>query len=321
VVTAIAESDDRCRETASSLAPAARLFSDYHELIANADVDAVVICLPTGLHAPAAEAAMERGMHVYVEKPLATCMTDARRLAHSALRAGCTTMVGFNFRFHPLVIELRQAVQTGQLGELVSIHTEFCSAGRELPNWKRNRDSGGGALLDLASHQFDLLSFVTGSGIRDVSCLISSRRSQDDTAVGTLRLSNGVPVSMVAALSAVDVHRIEVTGVKGSLTFDRYRSSRLSFRPGRRDFATAARLRASAEWLIRAPLSLGDVLRPPRESSFGSALGEFVEAAIRNEPAEPGFQAGLNSLAVVRAAEQSASHGRRTDVAEWSEPA
>lgn len=313
-VVAIAEPDAACRQKARALAPRARLYADFHELLAEAAIEAVVICLPPDLHADAGLAAFRRGLHVYVEKPLATTLEDGQRLLEAAGTAGSVGMVGLNFRYHPLVVALRRAVADGVVGEPVVIRSEFCAAGRQLPAWKRDRGSGGGALLDLASHQFDLLGFVTGQSILDLDCTLSSRRTEEDTAVAQLRLSGGLVATVLAALSAVDRHCIEVTGSEGTLSLDRYASSRLEFRPARRDFARAARLRASAAWLARAPRSLKDILSPPRETSFAAALAVFVAAARRGEPAEPGLAAGLQSLTAVLAAERSARDGRRIAV-------
>ena len=314
-VVAIAEPDATCRQTARALAPRARLFPDFRELLAEVAIEAVVICLPPDLHADAVRAAFRRGLHVYVEKPLATTLEEGRAVVESATAAGTVGMVGLNFRYHPLVLALRRAVADGVVGEPVAIRSEFCAAGRRLPAWKRARGSGGGALLDLASHQFDLLGFVSGQSILDVDCALSSRCTEEDTAVAQLRLSGGLVATVLAALSAVDRHCMEVTGSEGTLSFDRYASSRLEFRPARRDFARAARLRASAGWLARAPGSLKDILSPPRETSFAAALAAFVAAARRGEPAEPGLAAGLQSLTAVLAAERSARDGRRIAVA------
>lgn len=318
-VTAIAEANDRRRQEAAALATGAAHFCDYRELIDTADVDAVVICLPPDHHASAAEAALKRGLHVYVEKPLATRLSDARRILDAAAGSNVVAAMGFNFRFHPLVQSMRDTVRAGGLGEMVSIQSEFCAAGRELPDWKKRRDTGGGALLDLASHQFDLVTFVSGCAITEVNCMMSSRIHEEDTAVVGLRLSDGTLATVLAAVSAVDVHRMQIKGSKGALVFDRYASSRLDFRPAHRDFRRSARIQAAAQRLQQFPRSLADSLFPPRENSFASALAEFVRSARsgRSTASEslPGLGSGLDSLAVVRAAERSARLGRTVKLA------
>jgi predicted dehydrogenase len=308
-VTAIAEADSGNREACRSLAPGAVRYEDYRELIAARPLDAVVVCLPPALHADAAIAAFERGLHVYLEKPLATTLADGQRIVRAWRGAGTTGWVGFNFRFHPLAVKLRAAIAGGAVGDPLGARTAFCAAGRELPAWKRRRASGGGALLDLASHQFDLLAYVLGQELVEVSAVLGSRVSEEDTALTQLRFSGGALASVFTALSAVEEHAMEVIGPAGRLSFDRYHASRLRLSPARRDFGGAARLRAAGAVLAGWPRALRDALSPPRERSFALALAAFVQAA-RGEPvAGPGLDLGLNSLAGVLAAEQAARSG------------
>lgn len=313
-LTAIAELDPGNREACRSLAPKATWFSHYHELLAASPLDAVVICLPPALHAEAAIASFERGLHVYLEKPLATTLKDGQRILHAWRRAGTTGGIGFNFRFHPLAIELRAAVARGVLGAPLGARTAFCAAGRELPEWKRRRASGGGALLDLASHQFDLLAYVLNQEMVEVSSLLESRVSEEDTALTQVRFSGGAVASVFTALSAVEHHSMEVIGPEGTLSFDRYQASRLLYSPARRDYGKAARLRAAGAVLAAWPRALRDALLPQRERSFAQALAAFVAAARGRPSTGPDLDVGLQSLAMVLAAEQAARTGRQVTV-------
>jgi predicted dehydrogenase len=313
-LAAIAEQDTGSREACRGLAPRAALFEDYHDLIAAAPLDAVVICLPPALHAEAAIGSFERGLHVYLEKPLATTMEDGQRIVSAWRRAGTTGWSGFNFRFHPLAIEMRAAIARGVVGEPLGARTTFCAAGRELPDWKGRRGCGGGALLDLASHEFDLLPFLCGQRIVEVSCMVNSRESEDDTAFSHLRFSGGLVASVFTALSAVEQHRIEIVGPRGQLSFDRYHASRIRCSPARRDFGRAARLREAGVLVAGWPRALRDVLLPRRERSYALALAAFAEA-VRGRPSTgPDLDAGLQSLAVVLAAEQAARSGHPVSV-------
>jgi predicted dehydrogenase len=308
-LAAIAEPDPGNREACRSLAPGAKRFEHYQELLAERSLDAVIICLPPALHAEAAIAGFERGLHVYLEKPLATTLEDGRRIVRAWRDAGTTGWIGFNFRFHPLAVELRAALARGVVGAPLAARTTFGAGSRELPEWKRRRASGGGALLDLASHQFDLLPFLLGQQIVEVGCLVSSRCSEDDTALSQLRFSGGAVASVLTALSAVEEHRVEIVGPGGELTFDRYHASRLRFRPPRRDFGRSARLRDAGGLITGWPRALRDVLLPRRERSFALALAAFAEAARGRASPGPDLESGLRSLAVVLAAEQAARAG------------
>ena len=147
------------------------------------------------------------------------------------------------------------------LGEPVAAHTVFCAARRELPSWKRRRSSGGGALLDLASHHVDLMRFLFDSEIVDVHASLRSVETEDDTAVVTLRLANGALTTTLVSLAAAEEDRVAVYGTRGGLVFDRYRSSRLAFVPPVRPATTAERLQAGREALAAAAGRVRDAVR------------------------------------------------------------
>jgi predicted dehydrogenase len=313
-MAAIAEQDDEQRELCLEAAPGAATFKHFEDLFASVQLDAVVICLPPALHAEAAVASFQRGLHVYLEKPLATTREDGERVIRSWLQAGTVGWIGFNFRFHPLVIEMRDAFQQGNIGQLVTAHTCFSSAGRDLPVWKQHRKSGGGALLDLACHDFDLLGFVLGQDIVEVNALLNSRSSAEDTAEVQLRLASGQTVSDFTSLAAADQHRMEIIGTGGELRWDRYRSSRLHVNRAKRDFSKSARLRAAVSACAETPRAIGDALFPPREGSFERALAAFTGACLGLSVDGPELSAGLDSLAVILAAEQSFRSGTKVTV-------
>ena len=308
-LSAVAEPEiDGC-DAVRSLAPRASLFPDYRSLLASSQLDAAVICLPPALHADAAVACFEQGLHVYLEKPLATTSEDGERVVAAWKQAGTTGVVGFNYRFHPLVIELRTAIRSGILGELVGAQATFSSSPRALPKWKRCRDSGGGALLDLASHQFDLARFVFEREFTEVNAFLRAVSSEDDTAVVEARLSDGALITFFVSLVATEEDRMEVVGSSGKIVFDRYRSSRLNFIPSARDFSKNARAKAAMRAMAAAPRALRDLVLPPRERSFAAALGAFIAAIRLADSVAADLNDGLECLKLVAAAEQAAHRG------------
>jgi len=310
VVAALAETDVTRLQDARRGVPDARWFTDYGELLEHGGLEAVVICVPPFLHAKAAIAAFERGLHVYLEKPIATTVDDATRIVAAWRLAGTQGQIGFNFRFHPLVVQLREALRNGVLGEIVGVRTVFCGATRAQPEWKRQRSTGGGAPMELASHHVDLARFLFDQEVVEVGAALRSIESENDTASIDLRLADGPLVTIFTSLSAIEEDRIEVYGSRGALVFDRYRSSRLRFVPAHRDFRRLARLRASAATLAALPRTLRDVVSPPPERSYALAFAAFARAVQNNCAAAPNLDDGLRSLAVVAAAERAASSGR-----------
>ncbi|MCS6859689.1 MAG: Gfo/Idh/MocA family oxidoreductase, partial [Abditibacteriales bacterium] len=166
---------------------------------------------------------------IYLEKPLATNLDEAQTVLTAWRTAGVVGMVGFNYRFHPLYERIRQHVQSGKLGALVGARSVFCTPARPLPTWKQFRHSGGGVLLDLASHHVDLVRFFFGQEVREVSAALRSQRSDDDSAMLQLRLDDGLPVQSFFSMNAVDEDRFEIYGTAGKLAVNRYRSLDVEF--------------------------------------------------------------------------------------------
>lgn len=311
-LVALAESDPVRLERASARVPGALRYGDYRELLEQSDVDAVVIALPTSMHAEATATALERGKHVYVEKPLATSSAEARPVLESWRHSGAVARIGFNLRFHPLYESARRALHAGAIGELVAARSVLCSAPRDLPAWKRSPASGGGALLDLASHHLDMACFLLGQEIRDVSAVLRSVRTEEDTAMLTCRLADSTTVQGLFSTSALEEDRFEIYGDRGKLVVDRYRARDVERVAASPHAGRADRLRRAAMLARQAPLRLRDVLLPPAEHSFAAALASFAGGILRGttDERDADLDDGYRSLLAVDAARESARAGR-----------
>ena len=314
-LVAIAEPDRQRREEAARQAPGAEAREDYLELLQMPTVDAVLICLPTALHSEAAEAAFKAGKHVYLEKPVAMDAMGARRVLDAWKQADTVGMIGFNYRFNPLYQEARTWIRSGRLGEIVAVRSVFAAAPHTLPEWKQTRQTGGGALLDLASHHADLLHFFTGLEVKEVTCQTQSQNAEDDSAVIGMRLAGGLLAQTFVSLGAAEEDRFEIYGERGKLTVDRFRSVGVEIRGPRQADATWSR-KIAKNWntLRRSPYHLQKRLAIGFEPSYQRALSHFVTTAhawVQGERkvVSPDLADGCRSLAVIAAAEESA----RTD--------
>lgn len=304
-IVAVADPDPSRRAAALRHAPHAVAHADHRDALA--DVDALVLCLPSALHAEAAIAALERRRHVYVEKPLATALGDADRVVAAWRRAGVVGMMGFNYRFNRLYRSAKRLLDARAIGELVAARSVFSIADRDLPTWKRTRREGGGALLDLGSHHVDLVRHLFGEPVVEVSAEARSRRSEDDTVTVSLRMATGLVVQSLFAFGSADTERFEIVGSDGTLTVDRRRhQDAVIERPGDR----RSRLGSIARALASAPYVLEKRRVPGHEPSHRIAFERFV-AAIRGEVVtSPDLDDGRSCLAIVDAAERSARSGR-----------
>lgn len=134
-------------------------FSDIEEILDFEKLDAVAICTPNHLHEPHVQAALARGVHVLVERPLALSAGGAQKILRLAEKKNCTLMVGMNHRYRSDVQIVRSFVQSGELGKLESIRGSWhvFRPSRAQLGWRQRRDeSGGGAMLDLGHAILDL---------------------------------------------------------------------------------------------------------------------------------------------------------------------
>ncbi len=314
-VVAFAEPDEERRQIARRQLPQAVAFADYRELLDQAEIEAVVVCLPNALHSEAAIAALQAGKHVYLEKPLALNLDDGRKLLEAWRHSGQVAMIGFNYRFNPLHQEVQRHLREGRLGNLLGVRSVFTTPPGRAPEWKQRRATGGGALLDLGSHHVDLMRFWFKQDILDVTATVKSERVEADTATLESRLANGLVVQSFFSMSSVDDDRFEIYGQRGRLCLDRYNSWNVEVTGLRRASVPLRHFGQALAWLPRSRFGVKKLLAPAREPSFAAALAHFVVAAKSRRQTSPNFEDGFHSLAAIIAAEESARTGHRVRVA------
>ncbi|OLB65006.1 MAG: oxidoreductase [Actinobacteria bacterium 13_2_20CM_2_72_6] len=168
-VSAVAASTpSRAAEAAERLS--AGRAAGAEELVTADDVDVVHVCTPNHLHVPLVERALAAGKHVVCEKPLATDLAGARRLADLAASAGVVAAVPFVYRFYPTVRAARTRIARGDAGPLHLLHGSYLQDWLSRPedgNWRVDAGLGGAsrAFGDIGVHWCDLVEFATGHRI------------------------------------------------------------------------------------------------------------------------------------------------------------
>jgi predicted dehydrogenase len=169
--------------------------------------DAVVIATPAGTHPQLARAALDAGMHVYCEKPIATTSDEGYALHAYATERGRVVQVGFQFRFHKGYAAMRDAL--GKLGDVRRVHvsaTNWFRAQRyfDVSPWRATwRTAGGGVLMNQAVHQLDALIAAVGMPKRVTATVrnVVHRAEVEDDASAVLEWGNGARGTLVASLS------------------------------------------------------------------------------------------------------------------------
>lgn len=176
--------------------------TDWREVVADSDVDAVVVAVFNKYLSPISVAALQAGKHVLCEKPPGRNAAEAAAMAEAAQRTGCQLKLGFNLRFHPAIRAGREAVASGQIGDLLFIRAVYGHGGRPgySDEWRGDIDlAGGGELLDQGVHLLDLTRWFLGE-LKEVAAITPQwvwRAGQvEDNAFVILRTDGGKVASL-----------------------------------------------------------------------------------------------------------------------------
>jgi myo-inositol 2-dehydrogenase/D-chiro-inositol 1-dehydrogenase len=316
-IVAVAEPDVAARQLAKRRFPDARPCEDFQQILSSADVDAVVVGLPTFLHAHVATAAFRSGKHVYLEKPLALDLTEARRVVSAWRSAGTVGMIGFNFRHDLRYQEARRRFLAGELGRPLAVRSVFTTARKAAPSWKQSRASGGGALLELASHDFDLVRFVCNAEVLEARAELQSVEDEHDLARVALRMDNGLTVECLFSTCAVDEARLEIYGDRGKLTIDRLRSAAVEWCPAVFEYSGVTALRDALHSVLNRLPGAARLRGSDPLHSYRGAFRVFASAVLAGAAYTPDLEDGYRSLAVVAAAEAAAADNRAVALSEF----
>jgi predicted dehydrogenase len=142
----------------------AGVYTDHHDLFAETALDLVAICLPPYGHTDEVECAANRGIHLFIEKPIALSSEQAWRMVAAAEAAGVVTQVGFMYRFGAAVQHLRRLMAAGETGPVGLMSARyFCNALHA--DWWRKRDKSGGQLVEQVIHMVDLMRYLLGDAV------------------------------------------------------------------------------------------------------------------------------------------------------------
>jgi predicted dehydrogenase len=264
--------------------------TDYEQVL-GADLDVVFVCTPNNITAQVASAALERGVHVFCEKPPGRDLRDTERILNAWKAAPDRKLkFGFNHRYHDSVIQAHSLVTSGRMGGVLWMRGVYGkSGGVEFEKgWRSDREvAGGGILLDQGIHMLDLFRLFAGE-FDDVRSMVSSRFwsiDMEDNAFALLRGEAGV----VAALHSSSTHwkhtfLLDICLNEGHLTLDGILSGTGSYGPetlhiSRRQFEDEA-------YALGKPRQ--EVVYFDTDPSWRREVEEFIECIVKDEPVRVG---------------------------------
>ena len=263
-------------------------YADYRDL-ARENLDAVDIAVPTSLHREVALEFINQGTSVLVEKPIADTIENAKAIIRVAEEKGVTLMVGHIERFNPAVLRLRELIEKGELGKVVTI-----SAKRVGPMAKRIRDVG--IIIDLGVHDIDVISYLFGERVKSVYAKAGNvlhPAGVEDHALITLGFNDGTGIVETNWLTPHKTRTLNVVGTGGIAYLDYIEQSLRLY---------------NHEWIKEAKIERKEPLR--------NEIEDFIECVeTKKRPIVDG-EAGLHALKVALLAQKSAKTGKVLEVSE-----
>ena len=306
-----------------------RATAEWRDLVADPRVEAIVIASPQDTHRAIAEAAFERGLPVFCEKPLGASLEDARALCAAADAAGAVHMIGFNYVRSPATQFVRQLLAEGAIGDVTWFrgeHTEDFLADPDAPaNW-RTTGRANGTMGDLAPHMINGARALLGP-ITEVSARIETLHTHrpglqgaapvdnDDHAQIMVRFACGVMGHLYFSRTATGRkmgYAYEIHGTKGAIRFDQEDQNAVHLY--RREGPEATRGFTRILTGPAHPDYLAFCQGPGHGTGYQDQIiieaRDFLQAIARGKPAWPSFHEGLAVAEVIDAAFVSHDSGR-----------
>jgi predicted dehydrogenase len=207
-----------------------KCYADLPAMLAAEQLDAVVVSTPSRLHAGMVQMALDRGLHVFCEKPFVLDIADGERLVAQAAASGAVTQVGYHYRFVGAFQEAARVLRSGALGKVHHVRAEAYGPvvlRTKGGTWRSAKIEGGGALYDYACHAVDLVNFVVGVPDR-VSGVVRGAvfsRDVEDEIYCSLHFADGASGQLSVNWSDESFRkmstRLTVWGSNGRITADR----------------------------------------------------------------------------------------------------
>ena len=297
-VVAVADVNLAAAENLAKEIGAKNVYSSYEELLRVPEIDAVIVSLPNNLHYDVIVKSIERGKHVFCEKPLCISSRECEDVLRRVKASGLKLQVGFNRRFDPSYEKAKRLIDEGFVGKIVDVHSNTFDP-EPHAGWEAREELSGGIFFTSGTHDFDLLRWLVGGEVKRVYAETRGVFGRDQSVVCMLRFDNGVLGTVKAYEACPYGHdvRTEVVGEKAAIRIEQ---------PTATFTKVFERSRVSSDypyWFIER-----------FRESYVREIQEFVKCIV--EDVEPKVTAldGLMSVKIAEAARSSLRDGRVVEV-------
>ncbi len=298
-LAAVADVDQRA---AKSVAGDARIYSDFHEMRRDPSVEAIIVCTPPFLKMEITKEAAAAGKAVFCEKPISVTLADTDRMVDIVKKGGIKFQVGYQRRFDPSYLKAKQAMESGELGQLLLLKEHNRDPPGPILGWSTMPEKSGGIFLDTTSHDFDAVRWLSGSEVERVyaegAALVYEelRKNGDfDTTTVVMKLQSG-------ALAYVDScyntaygfdARLEMLGTKAAVSVDM----------GEKSFAHVMTQAGTSNEYFN-----GFATR--WSQAYRDEIADFVDSVRAGRDVKVGIADGREALKIGLAARASIAEGR-----------
>ncbi len=292
-----------------------KLYKDWKDMLREIKPDAVDVCTPNGVHAPAVIDAANAGCHTMTEKPMAMNPDEGRAMIAAAKKAKKKLAVGFQYRYHPHTEAMVRAREEGMFGNIMFTRIQALRR-RGIPNWGvfgQKKLQGGGPMIDIGVHVIEMSHYVMGSP-RPVAATgntwtyLGNKKSNiqsgwpnwdhktytvEDMAIGHIRFDNGAIMhieAMFAGHIEKDVWNFQLVGDKGGATWDPF----MIFHD-----KAGMMMNSTSSFMPRADFGF----------LFEKKLQNWVDACLKGTEMRAPGEAGLDVQKILSGVYQSAENG------------
>ena len=290
--------------------PEDSVYTDYHDLLARDDIDAVTIPLPDQLHKDATIAALRAGKHVLCEKPMALDLDECKEMIRVARECGKQLMVGQIGRYSPMYVEVERIIKSGLIGDLFMIESEYAHDYSEISGngapWRKTPERepviGGGC------HAVDLIRMMAGNPT-EVFAYANNKCLTDwpihDCTMAVMKLPNGVIGKVMTSTGCKRNYtmRSVAYGTKGTLIFNDVDATFSLFRGQFSEDEIFDRYK-QRELEIKVPVEVDS-------HNFGGEVEDFCNSLLNDQPVPTPGEEGAATVAVCLAIVESFKTGEK----------
>ncbi len=270
-------------------------YADYEQLLASGEIDAIYLALPNDMHRQYALPALQRGVHVLLEKPMATSEADCEAMIDAARSGNAKLMIAYRLHFEPATLAAIELVRAGKLGQVRAFSAVF-SQSVAPSNHRANHGYWAGPVSDMGVYPINAVRNLFGEepmevsavGVRDPGLPFNF----DDTVAVTLRFASHRVAQFVVSYSSANVDQYRIIGTQGDLEV----SPGFTFGVGLRHRLTLGGKSSEQAFEVT--------------NQFGGELQYFSDCILHNREPEPNGEEGLADVRVLAAIERALESGQ-----------